>query len=172
MIEKPDVSRSKFRGVRSGFLLLRHVALGCILLVAPVALAQVGPGYYRYPAIHGDTVVFTAEGDLWQVGVAGGLALRITTHPGQETHAAFSPDGKMIAFSATYEGPTEVYTMPATGGLPQRRTFDGGTAIVAGWTPDGKVLYTTRRYSTLPDDQLLTIDRDNRAAQVPLSQAA
>jgi len=29
-----------------------------------------GPrGYVRYPAIHGDTVVFTAEGDLWKVGI-------------------------------------------------------------------------------------------------------
>jgi len=47
---------------------------------------------------------------------------------------------KTVAFSASYEGPTEVYTMPASGGLPTRRTFEGG-ALVAGWTPDGKVLY-------------------------------
>jgi tricorn protease len=23
-------------------------------------------GYYRYPAIHGNIVIFTAEGDLWK----------------------------------------------------------------------------------------------------------
>ena len=30
------------------------------------------PGYYRYPAIHGDTIIFTAEGDLWSVSAKGG----------------------------------------------------------------------------------------------------
>ena len=32
------------------------------------------PGYYRDPAIHGDTIIFTAEGDLWTVNVKGGAA--------------------------------------------------------------------------------------------------
>src|SRR5262245_61177168 len=73
-------------------------------------------GYYRYPAIHGDTIVFTAEGDLWQVEASGGTARRLTSHPAQESHAAISPDGSTIAFSAGYEGPWEVYTMPLTGG--------------------------------------------------------
>lgn len=142
------------------------------LLLAVAAWGQDNHGYYRFPAIHENTVVFTAEGDLWEVGVEGGPARRLTTHPGEETHAAFSPDGRTIAFSANYEGPTEVYTMPASGGLPMRRTFEGSYARVEGWTPDGKVLYSTRRYSTLPDRQLATIDSDNRVELVPLSQAA
>ena len=134
---------------------------------------QPNRGYYRFPAIHGENVVFTAEGDLWQVGIAGGTARRLTTHPGEEVHAAFSPDGKTIAFSANYEGPTEVYTMPAAGGLPVRRTYEGGTATVVGWTPDGKILYATARYSTLPD--IATgLHRRRRSAWnvIPLSQAA
>ena len=61
--------------------------------------------------------------------------------------------------------------MPAAGGLPTRRTFEGNANVV-GWTPDGKILYATRRYSTLPDTQLATIDSDNRVELVPLSQAA
>ena len=43
---------------------------------------------------------------------------------------------------------------------------------MVGWTPDGKILYATRRYSTLPDTQLATIDSDNRVDLIPLSQAA
>ena len=75
-------------------------------------------GYYRFPDIHGDRIVFTAEGDLWTVPVSGGMAQRLTSHPEEETQPVFSPDGRTIAFSASYEGPTEVYTMPAGGGLP------------------------------------------------------
>ena len=153
---------------------MRQIALCCLLLT----LVSLGPsqepnvGYFRFPAIHGQNIVFTAEGDLWTVGVDGGTARRLTTNPGQEVRAAFSPDGATIAFSASYEGPTEVYTMPAAGGLPKRRTFDGGTANVTGWTPDGRILYSTRRFSGLPDMQLAAIDADNQVELIPLSQAS
>lgn len=76
-------------------------------------------GYYRFPAVHGQTVVFTAEGDLWKVPLSGGAAQRLTTHPGPETRASISPDGKWLAFSARYEGPAELYVMPLDGGRPR-----------------------------------------------------
>jgi tricorn protease len=129
------------------------------------------PGYYRFPAVHGDTVIFTAEGDLWSVSAKGGSARRLTSNPGEELRAAISPDGTTVAFSAEYEGPTDVYTMPVDGGLPQRRTWDGA-AIVAGWTPDGRVLYRTRRYSTLPDFRLVAIDAQGHREIISLAQAA
>jgi tricorn protease len=133
---------------------------------------QAPQGYYRFPALYGETIVFTAEGDLWRVPVQGGMAQRLTSHLGTESHAVFSPDGKLLAFSAEYEGATEVYTMPSEGGLPTRRTFEGRTAVVAGWTPDGKVLYTTLQFSTLPDWQLATVDlRTGEHRVLPLAQA-
>lgn len=152
---------------------MRYTTLALALcLFTPLAFAQNNRGYYRFPAISGNTIAFTAEGDLWETTTDGGIARRLTTHPGDETRAAFSPDGKTIAYSANYEGPTEVYSMPASGALPTRRTFDGGLAQVVGWTPDGKIIYTTRRYSTLPDAQLFTIDAQNRVRPIPLSQAS
>lgn len=129
------------------------------------------PGYYRFPAIHGDTIVFTAEGDLWTVSTKGGAAQRLTSNPGVESHAAISPDGKTVAFSAEYEGPLDVFAMPVDGGLPERRTWDGG-AVVVGWTPDGRVLYRTSRYSTLPNAQLVSIGGQGQREVLPLSQAA
>ena len=155
-------------------LALAAAILSAIGLAHPRAAADgTSLGYYRFPAIHGDTIVFTAEGDLWRVGINGGVAQRLTTHPAEESRAAISPDGKTIAFSAAYEGPTEVYTMAIEGGVPVRQTFEGGNAFVIGWTPDGNVLYSTRRFSTLPNTQLARVNPSNgiRTA-VPLAQAS
>lgn len=130
-------------------------------------------GYYRFPAIHGDSIVFTAEGDLWRVGINGGTAQRLTTHPAEESRPAISPDGKTVAFSASYEGPTEVYTLSLDGGIPVRHTFEGANALVVGWTPAGDVLYTTRRFATLPNPQLARVDpKTGTRTLVPLAQAS
>jgi tricorn protease len=130
-------------------------------------------GYFRFPAIHSDTIIFTAEGDLWSVGLAGGVARRLTSHPAEEDRPAISPDGQTVAFCASYEGPREVYSMPVAGGPPQRHTFEGGTASVVGWTPDGRILYSTRRFSTLPNTQLVALDpATNHRTFIPLAQAS
>lgn len=150
-----------------------HRSLLFLGVVWTLGVRADGPaGYYRFPALHGSTVVFTAEGDLWKVGVKGGLARRLTSHPGAEGHAAISPDGSTVAFTAEYEGPAEVYTMPIDGGLPKRHTFEGGATVV-GWTPRGEILYSTRVFSTLPNDELVRLNPatgDRR--RVPLAQAS
>ncbi|HEU5481061.1 MAG TPA: hypothetical protein VFU90_14540, partial [Candidatus Tumulicola sp.] len=133
------------------------VALAVVVSASPGQSPSATPlGYYRYPAIHDTTIVFTAEGDLWTIGLGGGVARRLTSGRGEEGDASISPDGATIAFTGQYEGPAEVYTMPIAGGLPERRTWDGARDVVVGWTPDGRVLYSTRQFATLPIDQLVT----------------
>jgi tricorn protease len=104
----------------------------------------------RFPAIHGDQVVFTYAGNLYTVPSRGGIARKLTNHDGFEMFARFSPDGKWLAFTGQYDGNTEVYLMPAEGGVPKRLTFTatlarddvsdrmGPNNIVMGWTPDGR----------------------------------
>jgi tricorn protease len=103
------------------------------------------PAYIRTPDIHGNRIVFAAEGDLWLVNDGGGIARRLTTHPGTETFPRFSPDGKWIAFTGEYDGNQDVFVIPAEGGEPRRLTWHPGPDQVVGWTPDGaKVLYRSR----------------------------
>ena len=128
-------------------------------------------GYYRFPAIHGDTIVFTSEGDLWTVAAAGGPARRLTSSPGVERMATMSPDGRTVAFTGQYEGPSEVYTIPIEGGLPERRTWDGD-ALPAAWTPDGRLVVRTERYSTLPDPKLVVLGGHTEQQLVPLASAS
>jgi tricorn protease len=149
------------------------VSLALLVLASGPARAEGTLGYYRQPTLHRDVLVFVAEGDLWRVGAGGGLAQRLTTHPGEESRPALSPDGSTLAFSASYEGPTEIYTMPLDGGLPTRLTWEGGSALVVGWTPTGRILYTTRKRATLPDTQLAELDpKTSASTRLPLAQAA
>ncbi|RYD38151.1 MAG: protease [Verrucomicrobiaceae bacterium] len=155
----------------SAFSAILQVVTGSLPALA--AVAAPGQGFYRFPALHGDTVIFTAEGDLWKVPVTGGMAQRMTSHPGTEAFAHISPDGKTVAFAAEYEGPTEVYTMPVEGGAPKRLTWHGEGAFPAGWTPQGRVLYTTKAFSTLPNDQLVSVDPvTGDETPLPLAQAS
>lgn len=104
----------------------------------------------RYPAIYGDQVVFTYAGDLWTATTAGGMARRMTSHPGNEQFAKFSPNGKQIAFTASYDGNADVYVIPAEGGEPVRLTYSPASELVLGWTPDNKVLYKSNESSFGP----------------------
>lgn len=97
-------------------------------------------GYLRFPTIAGDTIVFTAEDDLWRVGASGGRAERLTADVAEARNARISPDGQFIAFTGWSEGPGEVYVMPADGGSSQRLTYHGSTATVVGWRPDGSAI--------------------------------
>ena len=137
----------------------------------PISAAPIHRGYYTSPAIRGESIVFTSEGDLWIVGVNGGAARRLTSNQGTETSAVLSADGKTVAFSADFEGPTEVYTMPLQGGLPQRRTWDGD-ARPAGFAPDGRLMISTSRYTTLPGSQLVLVKDVGAREIVPLAEAA
>ncbi len=113
----------------------------------------------RFPAIHGDQVVFSYAGDLYAVDKSGGIARKLTTDEGYEMFARFSPDGKNIAFTGQYDGNTEVYLMPAEGGVPKRLTYTatlgrddisdrmGPNNIVMTWKNNQQVLYRSRKQS-------------------------
>ncbi len=129
-----------------------------VLLFPMFMMAQSEARLLRFPAISGDKLVFSYAGDLYTVARSGGMARKITNDAGYEMFARFSPDGKWIAFTAQYDGNTEVYKIPSTGGEPQRLTYTaqlgrddisdrmGPNNIVMAWTPDGKnVVYRSRK---------------------------
>ncbi|MFZ0819988.1 MAG: PDZ domain-containing protein [Candidatus Acidiferrales bacterium] len=115
----------------------------------------------RFPDVYRDKIVFDFGGDLWLASISGGIARRITTHPGQELFPKFSPDGKWIAFSGQYDGNFNVYVMPSEGGQPRQLTFEsdqvavpermGPNNEVINWTPDGKSIVFLSRRNTFND---------------------
>nr|MBX2810611.1 peptidase S41 [Myxococcales bacterium] len=138
--------------------LMRSIAIAvcCTTFAANTAYAS---KLLRYPDIHEDQVVFTQGGDLWIASVGEvAPARRLTTHPGLELFAKFSPDGKWVAFTAQYDGDEQVYVVPSEGGEPKRLTYypagrprptrGGWEHQVFGWAPTGKeVLFKSSRDS-------------------------
>jgi tricorn protease len=141
---------------------------------------------FRFPAIHGDQIVFSYAGDLYTVPIEGGTARRLTTHDGYEIFPRFSPDGKTIAFTGHYDGNTEVYSIPATGGIPKRLTYTatldrddiadrmGPNNIVMDWDPEGKfVVYRSRKqsFNSFKGSLFKVSSEGGLSEQLPLSYA-
>lgn len=132
-----------------------RIGLLAVLFVTSTAVAV--DGYYRSPSLRGDTVAFTAEGDLWLYDLGSKQAKRLTTHPALETNASISLDEKQIVFVSDYEGVAEAYVMPMSGGVPRRLTYENERVFIQGWTPDGRVLYSTGSRVGAPYNMTLKI---------------
>ncbi|MGM5470519.1 S41 family peptidase [Flavobacteriaceae bacterium LMO-SS05] len=130
-------------------------------------------GYYQFPDLHDNQIVFCAEGDIWTVPLSGGLAQRLTTHAEDESYPIISPDGQTVMFSASYEGPTELYTIPINGGMTTRWTYESEPSIAITWTPDGEIVYASRAYNKKPDFQLVKLNLKTKVKSlIPLDQAS
>jgi tricorn protease len=139
----------------------KWLVLGLVCCTMPALSQEPREGrLLRFPDIHKDKLAFVYGGDIWLAPTSGGVARRITTHPGRELFPKFSPDGQWIAFTGQYDGNFNVYVMPAEGGQPKQLTFfQGGSQPlsdrmgihneVVTWFPDSKrILFLSRRDAT------------------------
>jgi tricorn protease len=152
--------------------ILRFFTISIFLVSGPI-FGQQSIGYFMQPDVNQGVVVFVAEGDIWKVSLNGGEAIRLTTHAGEESSPKISPDGKWVAYAATYEGPTEVYLIPISGGLPRRLTYESATSIPTAWKSSSEVAYVTNQYSTLPRLNTVLLNIENGTKSIlPLEMAA
>jgi dipeptidyl aminopeptidase/acylaminoacyl peptidase len=100
--------------------------------------------------------------DLWLVAADGHTPpRRLTATRGGESGAAWSPDGKRIAFSARRDGDeaAQIYVIAIEGGEAQRVTNVFTGARSPQWRPDGRaILFVSDVYRGAATDQ------ENRAA--------
>ena len=95
--------------------------------------------YLRYPHLHGDTLVFVAEDDVWTAPVGGGRAYRLTADDVPVARPRLSPDGTRVAWTSWREKAPEVFVTAIDGGGTRRLTWWGDhTTRLIGWTPEGK----------------------------------
>jgi len=139
---------------------MKNLFLIVFCFVTVITFSQNDARLLRFPAVYGTQIVFSYAGDLYSVSTTGGEARKLTTHKGYEMFPHFSPDGKWLAFTAQYDGNTEVYVMSSDGGEPKRLTYTatlgrddisdrmGPNNIVTSWTNDSKkIIYRSRKQS-------------------------
>ncbi len=95
----------------------------------------------RFPALSpdGSQVVFSWRGDLWKVPTAGGRAIRLTSHPADETLSTWSPDGRSIAFVSSRDGYANIWRMAADGsGITRVTDLDRSCSLTDWAVVDGQ----------------------------------
>jgi tricorn protease len=125
--------------------MIKKYFLGIVLLAIAPLMAQEGTLLLREPTLTNNTVAFVYANDLWKAPLTGGTAQRLTSGLGNESDPKFSKDGQWIAFTAEYDGNSDVYVIPASGGTPKRITFHPSMDEVQGWTPEGNILFRSTR---------------------------
>ena len=68
----------------------------------------------------------------------GANPINLTHHPKFDSHAAWSPDGKKIAFVSKRDDNAEIYVMDADGANPINLTHHPALDGAPAWSPDGK----------------------------------
>src|SRR5215472_444425 len=132
--------------------------LSAFFALSTFAAAASEPLLLQKPTLSRTQIVFAYAGDLWSVSREGGDAVRLTSGTGTETDSAFSPDGKLIAFTGEYDGNVDVFVVPASGGVPKRLTWHPAPDRVLGWTPDGKrIIFSSPRNSYSRFAEMFTV---------------
>jgi serine/threonine-protein kinase len=84
-------------------------------------------------------------GDIWILDVAGGSERRVVENA---FGPAWAPDGRSLAFDATWAGPRRIWVADTTGRNPRQVTSDSSEAVIhaeARWSPDGRRLAFRRQ---------------------------
>ncbi len=135
---------------KASFALALALSVGLAAATGLWAVDTVDTKMLSKPAVSAERIAFVYANDLWTAGLDGRDVRRLTAAVGGETDPAFSPDGRLIAFSGQYDGNVDVFVVPAAGGVPRRLTWHPSADLVLGFTPDGaSVLFVSARNSAV-----------------------
>lgn len=148
-------------------ILFSFLFISTVFGIQQVESSSENTSMLKHPALSEQYVVFVYAGDLWKVDRDGNNPVRLTSSPVAEENPVFSPDGSMVAYSAAYEGNTDVYVIPAEGGQPERLTWHPGSDVVTGWSADGRevAFYSARETDHGRSGQLYHVTTEGGAPE-------
>jgi tricorn protease len=123
------------------------------------------------PSPNGERIVFSSRGDIFSVPAVHGITLNLTETAGvHERNAAWSPDGKYIAYISDKTGEFEIYIQTQAGTEnPIQLTQNSDTYIFEfEWSPDSKkILFNDKkqrlRFVNIETKKIILVDQSDQA---------
>ncbi len=127
-------------------MLKKLILFAALIVLIPLTGIFAHTGYYYYPDINGNEVIFSSRGSVWKVETQGGDAEIVTSMKSNYVSAKLSPDSRHIAYSISIDGNIDIYLMNKGGGIPKRLTYHPSRDNVLGFTPEGDyVVFSSSR---------------------------
>ena len=117
--------------------------LGAAILIVSVLVGLAGgsrSAQASYPGHNGRLafgMVLDGNPEIVTVNSDGHALHRLTNNPAFDACAAYSPDGKSIAFCSDRTGAFEIWMMKQNGTKQRQVTFTGGFCLFPDVSPDG-----------------------------------
>ncbi len=123
--------------------MLRKIPVLFVFFLSFSVVQILAAAYLTEPAISPSRqeIAFVSGGDIWTVPESGGAAQLLVSHPANETHPLYSPDGKKIAFISNRTGGGDIYILNLETNDLQRLTFDDALDQLDAWSRDGSWIY-------------------------------
>jgi dipeptidyl aminopeptidase/acylaminoacyl peptidase len=147
---------------------------GHLVRIDRVGAPAVSPAGDRvvYAVRHADIEADKGRYDLWLSDLDGGEPLRLTTHDGNDTSPAWSPNGQYVFFLSPRGGSTQIWRVSMDGGEAQQVTdlpLDVETFRIS---PTGDHLVVSASVYLDCEDLKCTAERDAKSEDDPVTAQA
>ena len=149
------------RSTQRGFCLLAALTIGLSVLSAASLAHAAGVAAVAFPGKNG-LIAFNSDGSVYVVAPDGSGLRQIAQTGIQDGYpgVSFSPDGKLIAFSAMSATDPDIYTVRPDGSGRKPLTFSRGVDSDPTWSDDGKrIAFETNRNGNI---DIYSIDSGGR----------
>ena len=96
----------------------------------------------------GTSIVFDLLGDLYLIPIEGGEAKALTHGMAWDMQPAFSPDGRMIAFTSDREGGDNIHVLELASGKVRAVSHEDFRLLNSpAWSPDGQYIIARKHFT-------------------------